>query len=239
MTRAEIRTKKQIKDLLSLGDLQEALSAAIQYAAFCNSTELQQYLEQLQASLQHHVQGWTTGQLEYGEFSREHAKVTAGFLGCLERLPPHPAPGAGKRTFLTEAKFQKRIFWLLLICKGYILFWIFWHWVQFKSFDYERMMVLFGILGPAFVAGIYTISSYYIDQHKKSIHSQRFIEGPLVWIAYFSFPIYAIVMRNVLYLGTYGHEFSFATMCSIMGIMETALGSLIGKIVGTFFKQEE
>lgn len=239
MMPTDIPSKTAIRASIANGELRTALDAAIRYATYCESKEPLDALQVAGAQLEQQIIYLGSGQISFDEFSRAQAQVTREVLEWTERLPNEIKKGAGKKKLLSESTLQRHLFLLLIICKGFVLGWVWYRWTQTGALNTERAMTLFGVLAPTFLASVYVIVEHYLQHYKKQgFTSTRVVSGPLVLLAYFMLPVYAYLMWYILQKGIISREWTFATMTTVMSSIETALGGLMSKLISTFFRQE-
>lgn len=229
-------TKKDIRARIAAGELPEAIRDALEYAGRSGAAEAVNGLTALSANFEEHRHKWSGGQISYDEFSRAHAMLTQGLADWLDRLPDQPTPGAAKK-MLDEGRFKNRILWLLLLTKIVVIGRLWYHWST-GGFDKGEFMAAFGLLAPALAAYGSVILSDYIRAHRDgSAPKRRFVSGPLVRIAFWVFPLYAVALLYCIEQKAKSN-FSFAEMSTGLALVESLLGGYVGQIVGAFFKKE-
>jgi hypothetical protein len=230
------RTKSDIRASIAKGELREALAAALHYAEYCGSAAAINQLNALSARLESDIAHWRSGQMAYEDFSRMQSQCAHALLAGLEELPNQPQPNAAPRKLLKEDRLQKHLLLLLLLSKGFLLLWVWRQW-QMGSFNAERAMTVYAVLTPTFVASLFVMVEHYVRaQTRQEALIQRVVSGPLVWIAYAMFPIYACFAWHTLCMGTLRQEWSFATMSTVLSGLETVFGGLTAKVIGAFFR---
>jgi Effector-associated domain 11 len=230
--------KKEIRHLMTNGQLQEATTAALTYAEACGIAASVNVLSVLQSNLEVHRHLWGTGQISYEEFSREHARATQHLLDCLEELPEIPAPESAKQRLTDETVFKHRLFWMLVAAKTTVFLWTYYLW-QTGGFQNEEALTAFSVLAPTFVAYISLMIADYLRTHREQVKSRRrYVSGMLTRLAFWLFPIYALAQIIIIGKKPSG-DLSFAQMNAALAIVESILGGYVGQIVQAFFKKEE
>lgn len=228
-------TKKDIRARIAAGELPEAVGAALEYATQSGAAEAVNGLTTLSASLEEHRRQWASGQISFDEFSRAHARLAQGLSDWLDQLPDVSTPGAAKK-MLDEGRFKNRILWLLLLTKLVVIGRLWYHWST-GGFDKGEFMAALGLLAPALAAYGSVILSDYIRAQREGIPKHRFVSGPLVRIAFWVFPVYALALLYCIEQKAKSN-FSFVEMNTGLALVESLLGGYVGQIVGAFFKKE-
>lgn len=228
-------TKKDIRARIAAGELPEAVGAALEYATQSGAAEAVNGLTTLSASLEEHRRQWASGQISFDEFSRAHARLAQGLSDWLDQLPDVATPGAAKK-MLDEGRFKNRILWLLLLTKFVVIGRLWYHWST-GGFDKGEFMAALGLLAPALAAYGSVILSDYIRAQREGVPKHRFVSGPLVRIAFWVFPVYALALLYCIEQKAKSN-FSFVEMNTGLALVESLLGGYVGQIVGAFFKKE-
>ncbi|MFT4761605.1 MAG: hypothetical protein ACI9LN_003588 [Saprospiraceae bacterium] len=228
-------TKKEIRDLLADGKTEAAATATFEYAEYCGLAEAVNGLAVVQSNLERDKKTWLSGQISYEESARHHARNAQAITDWLDGLPDVPVQNAAKK-LLDEDRFKKRILYLLLVTKVVVLGRLAYHWST-GGFNKEQFIATLGLLAPALAAYFSAILADYIKAQKAQKPDRRFVSGPLVTMAYWAFPIYALALILFLEMKVKG-TFSMAEMNAGLGIVEAVLGGYVGRIVYSFFKKE-
>ena len=137
---------------------------------------------------------------------------------------------------LEEGRFKNRILWLLLATKLLVIGRLWYHWST-GGFDKGEFLAALGLLTPAFAAYGSVILSDYLRAHREGTVKRRFVSGPLVRIAFWVFPVYALALLYFIEQKAKSN-FSFAEMNTGLALVESLLGGYVGQIVGAFFRKE-
>ncbi len=227
--------KKDIRARLAAGELPEAVRAALDYATQSGAADAANGLTALSATLETHRHQWASGQISYEEFSRGHAHIAQGLTDLLDQLPESPAPGAARK-MLDEGRFKNRILWLLLLTKFAVIGRLWYHWST-GGFDKGEFFAVLAVLAPALAAYGSVIIGDLLREHREGGAKRRFVSGPLVRVAFWVFPVYALALLYFIEQKAAEH-FSFAEMNTGLALTESLLGGYVGQILGAFFKKE-
>lgn len=231
------QTKATIRDLIGEGRLAAAAEVALAYAERCRLPDIANALLTLQSRIQDHQQKWDTGLINYEDYSLGHVQITHGLAQWVERLPNKPVPAGRRRTFLTEAAFKKRLFYLLLLIKAVVLARLTYHYST-GGFNEDQFQGTATLLAPALAAYITVVLADYLRKQKQPDQPPRYISGPLVSFAYLLIPFYAgfLILFIELKAGTW---ITFSQMNTWLALVESVLGGYIGQMVHALFKQSE
>jgi len=228
-------TKKDIRARIAAGELPQAVGATLEYATASGAAEAVNALTALSAGLEEHRHQWSSGQISYEEFSRAHARISQALADWLDQLPDTATPGAAKK-MLEEGRFKNRILWLLLLTKLTVIGRLWYHWST-GGFDKGEFLSALGLLVPAFAAYGSVIFSDYLRAQREGAPKRRFVSGPLVRIAFWVFPVYAVALLYFIEQKAKSN-FSFAEMNTGLVLVESMLGGYVGQLVGAFFKKD-
>mgnify|MGYP001261775701 CR=1 FL=1 len=223
-----------IRRQIAEGQLSEAALAALTHAEACQIAPAANGLTALSAQLEETRRQWNTGQLSFDDYSRAHAQTAHKLADWLDQLPEQATPGAAKR-MLREEVFKKRLFWLLALGKLLVIGRLLYHWST-GGFNKEQLFSSIGLLAPAFAAYLFVMLDDSL--HHRNTHVPRYVSGPLVRIAYWLLPAYALALMFLLELKVM-NTLTFTEMTAGLALVESVLGGYVGKIVQAFFKKAE
>lgn len=230
-------TKHSIRELIGAGQLDTATTAAWEYAEYCGLADISNGLLALQSRLNDHLHKWQAGTLAYGDFTVTYSKLTSDLTAWVGCLPDAPKPAGLHKKFLTEAKFKKRVFLLLLLIKIIVLGWLYYHWST-GGFSADQFQGTATMLVPVFAALMAVILEDYLHQHKHGQQRPRYVSGPLIAIVYWLLPLYALALVALIALKAKG-SITFSSMNTWLAVVESGLGAYVGKVVHGLFKKNE
>lgn len=229
--------KSTIREHIGAGQLEEAAAGALAYAEHCGLPDIANGLLALKSRARDHHEQWSSGRIDYQAYSLGHAQITHGLLQWVDRLPDKPTPAGARRTFLTEAVFKKRLFYLLLIIKAAVLGRLAYHYST-GGFSQDQFQGTAALLAPALAAYITVVLADYLREHKNGDpQAPRYISGPLVSFAYWLFPAYAVLLVLLIELKA-ATLLSFVQMNTWLALVESVLGGYIGQMVHALFRKE-
>ncbi|MEZ4919363.1 MAG: hypothetical protein R2792_09675 [Saprospiraceae bacterium] len=229
-------TRNAIRQLVAEGKLAPAAQAALEYAEQSGIAETTNALTALSAQLKKNRQLWSTGQLDYSEYSTQHARFTQALLDALDRLPEHPSPAAARR-MIREDVFKKRLLWMLALGKLLVLGRFGYHWST-GGFNDEQGWAAIGILAPTLAGYLYVVLEDYLRAHRAQSEAVRYVSGPLVRFVYLIIPLYIIALIFLIEKKAMS-SISNAQMTAGFALVETVLGGYVGRVVSAFFHNNE
>lgn len=230
-------TLRHIRQLIADGELAPALQAALDHAEKSGVADTLNTLTALSASLQETRQLWNTGQLNFEEYARQHARYTQALLHCLDRLPEHPNPAAARR-MLPEDRFKKRLLWMLALGKLLVLGRLSYHWST-GGFNDDQGWACMGILAPTLAGYLYIVLDDYLRAHKEQTPTApRYVSGPLVQLVWIIIPAYMLALIFLMEKKVMPPHLSFTQMTFGFALVETVLGGYVSRVVSAFFKSE-
>jgi len=228
MTLSEIR--RQISD----GAIESALDAALDYAEKSGVSAAVNSITALQARLAQTRQLWNTGQLDFENYTREHARITHGALAALDLLPQTPTPKAASR-MIREDRFKARLLWMLLVGKFLVLGRLSYHWST-GGFNDEQGWACMGILAPTLAGYLYIVLDDYLRAHKNPETSVRYVSGPLVRMVWILIPGYILALVFLMEKKVMPPHLSFMQMTAGFALVESVLGGYVSRVVSAFFR---
>jgi hypothetical protein len=228
-------TLNDLKTLIGAGELPAAIAATLEYAEKAGMAEIANTATALSARVGQTRELWNTGQLQFEEYSREHARCTSALLDCVHRLPERPEPSSAKR-MVKEDAFKVRLLVLLLVGKALVAGRLLYHWST-GGFNNEYGYACLGILMPTLTGYLYMVLDDYLKSHKKGVQAQRYVSGPLVRFAYFILVAYMLALfflieRTVIL------SLSLARFTAIFTLIESLLGGYVSRVISSFFKND-
>ncbi len=162
-------------------------------------------------------------------------QISRGLLELIGQLPETPPAEAvpAKKRGIPEHRFKLRIALLMIATKVVVIGWVLFHMRRGVSYFLEGPAAI-GILLPVFSAYMTAIwddllHARYVDDAEKP---QRYIRKPLLYVAYFVFPVYIIALISIINLKITGH---IESMSTYFAMIETALGIYIGRMITVVF----
>lgn len=229
-------TKSSIKKLLIEGELEAASNAALEYAEYCNLSDIANALIVLSSHARDHHDKWNSGLISYEVYSLTHAQITHKLSEWIKSLPDEPVPAKKSRRLLKETTFKNRIFYLLCIIKLLVFLRLAYHW-RTGGFSNDQFQAVTALLAPALAAYISVMLADYLRQHQKDPQPPKYLSGPLVTFSYFLFPFYGLLLFVFIELKA-NSSFSFTQMNIWLALVESVLGAYVGQIVFSFFRKE-
>lgn len=230
-------TKTSIRSSLINGKTEEAISSAIDYAAYCGLTDIVNSLSVLLVQAKDLHQKWNTGIISYEESSLKQAQLSYHLMEWINHLPNKPVAKKGKKIrLLKESVFKARIFYALCITKLIIFFELYYLW-ETGGFTVAEFQSTATLLIPAFAAYISVIIGDYLREQKSPVKAPRFTSGPLVTFAYWLFPIYFLTLF-LLIRAKAATDITFSQMNFWLALAESVLGGYIGQLVHSLFKKD-
>lgn len=227
-------TITNIRHQIAEGQLAEAAQATLAHAEACQIAPATNGLTALCAQLEETRRQWNTGQLSFDDYSRAHAQTAHKVADWLSQLPEEASPSAVKK-MLREDVFKKRLFWLLALGKVLVIGRLLYHWGT-GGFNKEQLFSSIGLLVPAFAAYLFVMFDDTLRRGASPL--PRYVSGPLVRIAYWLLPAYALALMFLLELKVM-NTLTFTEMTTGLALVESVLGGYVGKIVQAFFRKEE
>jgi hypothetical protein len=226
---------RNIRQQIADGELAPALRAALDHAEKSGIAETVNTLTGLSAGLEQTRQLWNTGQLNFEEYSRQHARYTQSLLHCLDRLPEHPNPAAARR-MLPEDTFKKRLLWMLALGKLLVLGRLGYHWST-GGFNDDQGWACMGILAPTLAGYLYIVLDDYLRAHKEQAPvAVRYVSGPLVQFVWIIIPAYMLALIFLMEKKVMPPHLSFTQMTAGFALVETVLGGYVSRVVSAFFR---
>ena len=220
-----------IRRQLAEGRLREAVGNATAYAESCDLAKAVNGLTELSAGMEETRQLWNTGQLDYDDYARSHARTTHSLLDWLDQLPATPTPTAARK-MLREDLFKGRVLWMLVAGKLIVLGRFWYHW-RTGGFNDEQGWAAIGILAPTLAAYLYVVLEGYLREHKEPPRL-RYVSGPLVRLAYLIIPAYMLALL-ILVEKKAMSDINNAHMMAGFALVESVLGGYVGRVVSAFF----
>ncbi len=230
-------TIQSIREDITAGQLEQAASAALEYATYCGLEDIANGLLGLNSQLKTHHDNWNRGLLNYEDYSTKHAQLTHHLISWVSHLPEQPVRAKKGRKLMVESTFKKRVFYLLCIIKAGVLVRLWYHWTT-GGFSQEQFQSTATLLAPAFAAYISVMIADYLRQSKDRDPVPRYMAGPLVTFSYWLFPIYAFLLIIFMENKAAGN-LSYSGMNFWIALVESVLGGYIGQIVFALFKREQ
>ncbi|MBL7774752.1 MAG: hypothetical protein JNK89_02050 [Saprospiraceae bacterium] len=224
-----------IRQLVAQGELPAALQAATEHAEKAGMAESLNALAGLSAQLEQTRQLWNTGQLDFEQYSRQHARATQALLDQLGRLPEQPDPAAARR-MLPEAVFKKRLLWMLVAGKFLVLGRFGYHWST-GGFNDEQGWAAIGILAPTLAGFLYVVLDDYLRAHREAPAPQRYVSGSLVRFAYLMLPAYILALIFLIEKKAMS-SINNAQMMAGFALVESVLGGYVSRVVSAFFRAQ-
>lgn len=144
---------------------------------------------------------------------------------------------------IREDKFKIQIFVGVVLTKLIVISWVFFHYST-GGLSRPQTLATVTLLLPVFAVYLAAIFDDFLDNRHVTAQKKEkvvpYIKNSLRWITYGLFPIYAILMINVIgnqAQGVYGQEAGMEEMNQWLGLIESGLGVYIGRIVFTLFKK--
>jgi hypothetical protein len=226
---------RNIRQQIADGELAPALRAALDHAEKSGIAETVNTLTGLSAGLEQTRQLWNTGQLNFEEYARQHARYTQSLLHCLDRLPEHPNPAAARR-MLPEDTFKKRLLWMLALGKLLVLGRLGYHWST-GGFNDDQGWACMGILAPTLAGYLYIVLDDYLRAHKEQGPvAVRYVSGPLVQFVWIIIPAYMLALIFLMEKKVMPPHLSFTQMTAGFALVETVLGGYVSRVVSAFFR---
>ncbi|MEZ4942043.1 MAG: hypothetical protein R3D58_14285 [Saprospiraceae bacterium] len=229
-------TRSDIRRLVADGELTPAVQATLEYAEKSGVAEAANAVTTLSAQLEQTRQLWNTGQLDFSEYARQHARYTQALLDNLDRLPDHPTPAAARR-MIREDTFKKRLLWMLALGKLLVLGRFGYHWGT-GGFNDEQGWAAIGILAPTLAGYLYVVLDDYLRAHREASVSVRYVSGPLVRFVYLIIPVYMVALIFLIEKKAMS-SITNAQMVAGFVLVETVLGGYVGRVVSAFFHTAE
>lgn len=228
-------TLKELKILIGAGELPAAVAATLEYAEKAGVADVANTATSLSARIEATRKMWNTGQLQFEEYSREHARCTSALLDCVSQLPEHPDKLSAKK-MIREDIFKMRLLVLLVLVKVVVVGRLIYHW-NHGGFNDELGYACLGILAPTLAGYLYIVLDDYLKTHRKGLTSQRFVSGPLVRFAYvvimvYMVALYVLIERKVML------PLSLTEFTAGFTLIESVLGGYVSRVVSAFFKNE-
>lgn len=226
-------TRSDIRRLVAEGELAPAVQAALEYAEKAGVAETANAVTALSAQLEQTRQLWNTGQLDFSEYARQHARITQALLNNLDRLPDYPTPAAARR-MIREDSFKKRLLWMLALGKILVLGRFGYHWST-GGFNDEQGWAAIGILAPTLAGYLYVVLDDYLRAHREPSDAIRYVSGPLVRFVYLIIPAYMIALVFLIEKKAMS-SITNAQMIAGFALVETVLGGYVSRVVSAFFR---
>lgn len=229
--------KTAIRQSLAQGKLEEAASAALEYANYCGLTEIINALTVLSSRIKDHHEKWTRGEINYETFSLSHAQITSGLASWVDRLPDRAVAPRRRRKLLEEETLKKRVFYFLCLIKILVLARLAYHWST-GGFNNDQFQATATLLAPTLAAYISVMLGDYLRQHHAGPKPPRYVAGPLVTFSFWVFPVYAFMLLLFIEMKAKS-QLTFGQMNFWLAMVESVLGGYIGQIIFAFFKKRE
>ncbi len=228
-------TLNDLKTLIGAGELPAAIAATLEYAEKAGMAEVANATTALSARIEQTRKMWNTGQLQFEEYSREHARCTSALLDCVSRLPEHPDRSSAKK-MVREDAFKVRMLILLIMGKVLVAGRLLYHWST-GGFNNEYGFACLSVLMPTLAGFLYMVLDDYLKSHKKGVQARRYVSGPLVRFSYLAVAAYMLSLfflieaRVILAL-------SLASFTAIFTLIESLLGGYVSRVISSFFKND-
>lgn len=228
-----MRSKKELKDLISEGRLRDAAEAALTYAEAGGDAETQNGLITLNHDLNLHHETWMSGQLSFEESARVQAQLSRRLLDRIEELPDAPNPKAARKRML-ESQYQWLVFYLFIAVKALVIGWAVFVW-QVEGFTSEEAFTTFNGLLPGLV--VYGSIMYrHLFRAGLTEGPRRYVPGRFRTLLWVVFPIYFLVQLFLVSQKAYGNM-TFTAMNLALLAVETGFGTFVGEVVEGVFKK--
>ncbi len=231
-------TKSSIRKLIIDGKLEQACTAAIEYADYCGLDDLANGLAAVSNRSKELEKQKNSTLITHEAYSVSYSRIVNGLVDWVSRLPAQPVPSKGKRPrLLSEATFKKRVFYLLCLVKAAVILRLAYHWST-GGFNNEQFLSTATLLAPALAAYISVMLADYLRQSGQEPRPPKYLSGPLVTFSYWLFPIYALALFLFIEMKAKS-ALSFGQMNLWLALVESVLGGYVGQIVFAFFRKEE
>lgn len=231
-----MRNKKELRDLLADGQLGDAVSGALEYAEAAGDADTLNGLIALQSDFSKHRDGWHSGQISFEEFARAQARITSALLGRIHELPDAPTPAAA-RLRIREDRFKWRFFYLFLIFKLLVFFWVVFNW-RTKGFEIAQAFVLFNALLPGMVISTALMFRSLFRASLESDAPRRYVARRFSTFTWVMFGAYLLVQCFLVVQKVNGNLSFEVTSVAFISV-ESALSLFMGEIVEGVFKKEK
>lgn len=229
-------TKDSIRELISKGELKQAVNASLEYAQFCGLTEISNALIELKSTLNQHQKNWNSGQISYEDNSIAYARITKGLTSWSSRLPEQPVKAKAGKKLLTAKQLRRRLFWAMCIVKVVIVSVVFYLYST-GGFTVDELISTLTILAPALYAYLKVMVEGLSEEQRNLVISPKYVSGPLIPLSYLLLLAYPFLLFLCLKLKVQG-VFTYAYMSAGLVLVESAIGALLLKVVKTFFLDE-
>jgi hypothetical protein len=229
-------SKKEIRDLISQGQLPEAAQAALEFAEKTDDTETLNGLLALNNQLNEQKANWLSGQIAYETFSREQARITHALLARLDALPNAPLKKGVPR--MPEIQFKWRLFYGFILAKMLVFgaWWLIWTWGM--GFSKDQAMAVFNTLIAGFV--LYS-AVMYRELYRASLDAYapvRYVASSFQRLLWFLFSGYVLIQVLLMIQGA-SAKFDFTVMNMLLILVETGLGRYMAEFMDGVFRRKE
>ncbi len=229
-----MRNKKELKTMISDGQLEEAAAAALAYAEAAGDVQTLNGLLALNSDLQMHRQVWLSGQISFEEFSRQAARNTQRLLDRVEALPNEPTARAAQSR-MKEESFKWMVFYQFIVAKILVVGFVFFCWNVLAFTNEEALNTLNALLPGLILYG----SIMFRELFRAGLDTsspQRYVARRFRTFAWLIFPAYALVQIFIVYQKAMG-DFTFTMMnLALLGV-EAGMGRFVGELVEGVFKK--
>jgi len=231
-----MRNKKEIRELVAGGYLQQAAQSAMEYAEASTDMDTLNGLIAIHSDLQNFQNLWNANLISFEEFSRTQARATNDLLGRIDELPDEPSP-VSKKTRVQDVHLKWLIFYLFISAKLILIGWTLFMW-ETKGFLNSEVFSLFNAMLPGLVLNVSIMFRELFRSGIDGYSKRRYVPPQLRALAWVIFPSY-IAVQIFITIAKMKGDFSFEIASTAFMAVETGLGLYMGEIVEGLFKKKD
>ncbi|HNL39770.1 MAG TPA: hypothetical protein PKH43_11565 [Saprospiraceae bacterium] len=243
--------KSDVLALIANDEIAQALELSVKAAVALGRSDWEAELVLLQSQWGQAEKEGRADVTDPDEIRQQQNKVKKALIALVQGMPEDlpletPAPAPRAPSGVAEGRFKWRLLILMLLVKGWIVYWILFH-QRTGGFTNGEALATIALLLPAFAAYISPMLADMLRQRTRPSLPEALeprVSSRIQWLTLGLVLAYGVILHTVIGNKAAGRladeaAANFENMTKWLAIVESGLGVYIGLVVGEFFKKNK